>query len=142
MEPLSRKLSAMEPLSDEPIAVTTTERGMLMQYQLSFNKQCIKLTRTINTKPFTRSTVLSVERRNLSSIRLDEGPDMRTAALIAMGSGLAVGSFGVMAGWGVSSRANAPTVATVGGFGGFITGAVAGFSFSVNRFRVVTLKLK
>ena len=93
---LKLPVETMEPLNDDPIAVTTTERGILMQYQLSFNKQCIKLTRTVDTKPFTRSTVITLERRNLSSIRLDEGPDMRTAALIAMGTGLAVGSFGTL----------------------------------------------
>merc|ERR1719145_250247 len=104
----------MDPLSDDPITVNTTERGVFMRYQLSFNQQCIKLTRSIDTKPFTRSTVISVERRNLTSIRLDEGPDMRTAALIGTASGLAVGSFGVMAGWTASSRESAPTVATIG----------------------------
>ena len=47
-----------------------------------------------------------------------------------------------MAGWKASSRESAPTVATIGGFGGFLTGAAMGFSFSVNRFRVTSLQLK
>eukprot|EP01084_Bolivina_argentea_P172711 299150_1 len=123
----------------ESVAVTTTENGILMRYKLSFNKNNIYLKRTVDLQPFNRSTVISIGRKNLTSIRLDEGPDIRTASLIAFGAGLATGIGGTFAGWVLSGGS---TGATIGGFGGFLTGFAGGFTFSLNRFRVASLQIK
>eukprot|EP00484_Ammonia_sp_Unknown_P001239 CAMPEP_0197024250 /NCGR_PEP_ID=MMETSP1384-20130603/4847_1 /TAXON_ID=29189 /ORGANISM="Ammonia sp." /LENGTH=156 /DNA_ID=CAMNT_0042452605 /DNA_START=88 /DNA_END=558 /DNA_ORIENTATION=- len=125
--------------SDDGVSVTTTEKGILMRYQLSYNARNIYLKRNVQLQPFNRSTVISIGRKSLSSIRLDEGPDLRTASLIAFGTGLGVGAAGTFGGWAVSGGS---TGATIGGFGGFLTGFAAGFTFSMKKFRVATLQLK
>ena len=125
--------------SDEGVSVTTTEKGILMRYQLSFNKNNIYLKRKIDLQPFNRSTAITIGRKNLTSIRLDEGPDLRTASLIGFAAGLGSGMGGTFAGWAISGGS---TGATIGGFGGFVTGFIGGFTFSLNRFRVASLDLK
>eukprot|EP00485_Elphidium_margaritaceum_P021842 CAMPEP_0202713810 /NCGR_PEP_ID=MMETSP1385-20130828/59774_1 /ASSEMBLY_ACC=CAM_ASM_000861 /TAXON_ID=933848 /ORGANISM="Elphidium margaritaceum" /LENGTH=156 /DNA_ID=CAMNT_0049374309 /DNA_START=78 /DNA_END=548 /DNA_ORIENTATION=+ len=121
------------------VFVTTTEKGILMKYKLSFNDRNIYLKRDVDLQPFNRSTVVCIGRRNLSTIRLDEGPDLRTASLLAVGAGLGVGGASTLVGWGISGGS---TGATIGGFGGFLAGFAAGFTFSMNRYRVACLQLK
>ena len=81
--------------SSDGVSVSTTEKGILMKYDLTFNNNNIYLKRKIDLKPFNRSTVICIGRRNLTSIRLDEGPDLRTATLVAVGTGLGVGVAGL-----------------------------------------------
>lgn len=82
-------------MSSDGVSVTTTEKGILMKYDLTFNDNNIYLKRKVELQPFNRSTVICIGRKNLTSIRLDEGPDLRTASLIAVGSGLGVGAAGL-----------------------------------------------
>eukprot|EP00483_Globobulimina_turgida_P007745 UN07760 len=125
--------------SEDGVSMTTTEKGILMKYKLSFNDNNIYLKRNVDFQPFNRSTVICIGRKNITSIRLDEGPDLRTASLIAFGAGLGTGVAGTFAGWAISGGS---TGATIGGFGGFLTGFAGGFTFSLNRFRVASLQLK
>lgn len=81
--------------SSDGVSVTTTEKGILMKYDLTFNENNIYLKRKVDLQPFNRSTVICIGRKNLTSIRLDEGPDLRTATLIAVGSGLGTGVAGL-----------------------------------------------
>ena len=92
---LSKPYHCFTMTSSDGVSVTTTEKGILMKYDLTFNDNNIYLKRKVDLQPFNRSTVICIGRKNLTSIRLDEGPDLRTATLIAVGSGLGIGVSGL-----------------------------------------------
>ena len=87
--------------NNETIKATMLDRILLLKlpltFEISFNDRNIFLTRNVEykTPPFRSNTQITIGRRNLTSIRLDEGPDFRAAALIGLLGGIATGIGGM-----------------------------------------------
>ena len=82
--------------NDDTIKVTMFENGVPVGYNLSYNKYNIYLNREINIEPFKRTTSITLTRQGLTSVRFDEGPDLRTASFIGICSGLSFGIAGMI----------------------------------------------
>ncbi len=78
------------------INMTMVDRGVPQVFNLTFSKRSIFLRRNVTFKIVgtERKTAITLNRSQLSSIRLDEGPDFRTATLLGIGGAVAMGVTG------------------------------------------------
>jgi len=125
----------------DPIPVTIISTGMPFKYSLTFNKNSIFLRRGVESHapPYHKTTQISISRNNISSMRLEAGPDFRAASLLGIFGGVTCGIAGIYLG---STISGTQTGGPIGGFVGLLTGFAGGFAISLNKFRIGTLQLK